>query len=45
MGNVEDGSLVLVQGIFQDFLGGDVQMVGRLIKDDKIGLGEHQLSQ
>ena len=45
MGNVEDGSLVLVQGIFQYLLGSDVQMVGRLIKDDKIGLGEHQLSQ
>ena len=45
MGNVEDGSLVLVQGIFQYLLGSDVQMVGRLIEDDKVGLGEHQLRQ
>ena len=43
--HVEDSSRVVVQGIFQNFLGGNIQVVGGLIQDQKIGLREHEFSQ
>ena len=45
MRNVEDRSGVAVQCLLQDFLGCDIQMVGRLIEDQEVGLGEHQLCE
>ena len=45
MGDVEHGPGVVVQRPFQDLFGGDVQVVGGLIQDQEIGLGEHKLCQ
>ena len=45
VGHVQDGAGVAVQRRFQDFLGGDVQMVGGLVQNEKIGFGEHELCQ
>ena len=45
MGDVEHGPFVPVQGIFQNLLGDDVQMVGGLVQDKEIGLRKHQLCQ
>ena len=43
MGYIEYGSGVTAQGAFQDFLGGDVQMVGGLVKEQEIGVRKHKL--
>ena len=45
MGYVEDSSGVILQRFFKNFPGLNVQMVGRLIQNKKIGVGEHQLCQ
>ena len=45
MGDIENGSLIGVQRIFQNFLGDQIQMVGGLVQDQKIGLGEHELGK
>ena len=43
MGDVENGSGVMNQRVFQNLLRGDIQMVGRLIEDQEVRLREHQL--
>ena len=45
MGDIKHGAGVAVQGLLQNLLGDDVQMVGGLVKNQEIGLGEHQLRQ
>ena len=45
MGDVENGSGVMNQRVFQNLLRGDIQMVGRLIEDQEVRLREHQLRQ
>ena len=35
----------MIDRTLQNFLGVDVQMVGRLVQDQKIGIGEHQLGK
>ena len=45
MADIEDGAGVLLQGFLQDLLGGNVQMVGRLVQQQEVGLGQHQLGQ
>ena len=45
MGDIEHRTLVVVQGILQNLLGGDVQVVGGLVQDDEVGIGEHELCQ
>ena len=45
MGNIEDGSFIAVERILQDFLGSDIQVVGRLIQDEEIGLRQHQFGK
>ena len=45
MGDVENGSGIMNQRVFQNLLRGDIQMVGRLIEDQEVRLREHQLRQ
>ena len=45
MGDIKNRSAVVVQGFFQDFLGGNIQMVGRFIENQEICLGQHQLCE
>ena len=45
MGDVENGSGVMNQRVFQNLLRGDIQMVGRLIEDQEVRLREHQFRQ
>ena len=45
MRDIQDSPRIIVQRVLQDFLAGDVQMVGGLVQDQEIGLGEHQLRQ
>ena len=45
VGDVEHSSRVVDQGVLQDFLGGNVQVVGGLVQDQEVGLGEHKLCQ
>ena len=45
MGDIKNRSAVVVQGFFQDFLGGNIQMVGRFIENQEIFLGQHQLCE
>ena len=40
---VKDSTCITVQCFLQDFLGSNIQMIGRLVQDQKIGFGEHQL--
>ena len=43
MGDVEHSSRVTAQSVLQNLLGHNVQMVGRLVENQEVGLGEHQL--
>ena len=45
VGDIEDGAVIGVEGIFQNLSGDDVQVVGRLIEDEQICLGEHELGK
>ncbi len=45
MRNIQHSSGIAVQCFFQNFLGCDIQMVGRLIKDQEIGFGKHQFGK
>ena len=40
MGDIKYGSRIVDKGIFQYFLGRNVQVIGRLIQDQKVGLGK-----
>ena len=43
MAYVKDCSLISIQRILQDFLGSNIQMVRRLVKEQEISLAKHQL--
>ena len=43
MGHIKYGSGVLIQCIFQNFFRSDVQVVRRLVQNQEVRLGEHQL--
>ena len=43
MGHIENGSCVVTERILQNLLGGNVQVVGRLIENQEIGFGKHEL--
>ena len=45
MRDIKDGTGVAYQRFLEDFLGSNVQMVGRLIQDQEIGFGKHQLGK
>ena len=45
MGNIQNGPVIGVEGIFQNFAGNDIQMVGRLVEDQQVGFGQHELCQ
>ena len=45
MGNHQDGADEFVERLFQNFDGGDVQVVGRLVQQQQIGPGQDQLGQ
>ena len=45
MGHVEDRAGVMIQGLLQDLLGNDVQMVGGLVQNQEIGFRKHQLGK
>ena len=45
VGDIQDSALVGVERIFQDFLGDHIQMIGGLVQDQEVGLGEHELGQ
>ena len=40
-----EGALELLHSLFQHLLGGDVQVVGRLIQDKECSRGHHELGQ
>ena len=43
MGDIEHGSAVVAQRVLQNLLRCDIQMVCRLIEDQEVRLGEHEL--
>ena len=43
MGYIKDCTSVADQCFLQDLLGSNIQMVGRLVKDQEVGFGKHQL--
>ncbi len=45
MGHIQHGPLITVQGVLQNFLGDDIQVVGWFIQDQEIGIAQHQLGQ
>ena len=45
MGDIEHSSGIMLQCVLQNLLGGDVQVVGRLIEDQEVSLREHKLGQ
>ena len=45
MGYIKYRTGIIVQSPLENFLGSDVQMIGRLIEDQEIRIGEHQLCQ
>ena len=45
MADIEDGAFIIIQGILEDFLRGDVQMVRGLIENKEIGISQHKLCQ
>ena len=45
MGNIQDSSFIGIYRILKDFLGGDIKVVCRLIQDQEVGFGKHELSQ
>ena len=45
MGYIEKGAGIVVQRLLQNLLGGDIQVVGRLVQNQEISLGEHQLGK
>ena len=45
MGHIKHGARIAAEGAFQYLLGRDVQMVGGLVQQKEIGIGEHELGQ
>ena len=45
MRDVQDGSLIGIQGVLKNLLGHKVQVVGRLVQNQEIGLGEHEFGK
>ncbi len=45
MGDIQDGALIAVDGVLQDFLGHYVQVVGGLVQYEEIGVAQHKLGQ
>ena len=41
----QQGARVVRQGLLKDLAGGDVQVVGRLVEHQQVGLGQHQLGE
>ena len=45
MGDIQHRSGVVLQCIFQNLFRDDIEVVGRLVEDQEVGIGEHQLGK
>ena len=45
MGNQQNGPAEFRKAVFQNLSGGNIQMIGGLVQDQKIGFGEDQFGQ